>query len=637
MRTMRTILTIAACLLAGQTSGQEVRVEVAKQRPPHYVGRPVVLQFTVEGFDEEPTPTVELEQALPATLRAQTLVGAPNVMSGYSNINGQIRRYARITYVIQYSVTATAAGDYTIGPFVLKQDTKEARVEAVPITFESVPEDPDIGIRLILPEGNVYPDQRVPVKIEWSFSGDPEVIQDLAIYSPLFDQFRFAPDREPRRGDSRLPIETKDGRIILAAEAKKEQRDGKDFIVVTATRTMIPDRFGQFELAPITATLEKATKLIRDRSLFDDFGFGGSMLSEMMGDRKRAASTAVGRAVGQKKTLVVKPFPVAGRPESFAGAVGDGFSIDVAADRTVVRVGDPIRLDVTLHGRGNLENASLPPLSADGGLDPELFRLPEGDVAGKMSEGAKQFQVSVRVSEESVAEIPALAYSWFDPATETYHTARSKPIALRVMPAQVVGAGDVVSSSQTAENSPSMDDSDEGDEPREVASAAPNSPAYSLSGADLAIEPLAGAVLRNSGSWTNSLPLQLGIYGAGFLLIAVALVDRRRKDVDPAVIARRRNIRHQQERIARAARLSRKEAASEIAEAMRALVAALPDVARHEAQTVIASCESIVFAPADSSQDRLDKPLIDQAKEVSGKFKHAMESNPTRPGARGTE
>ncbi len=614
---MRTLLIVVIGLLAGQVSGQEVRVQVARQRPPHYVGRPVVIQFTVEGFDQEPTPTVETLKALSPGLRAQTEVGTPRVMSGYSNLNGRISQYVKVTHRINYVVTADKAGDFTVGPFVLKQGAKEASVEAVPISFEAVPDDPDMRIRLILPEGNVYPDQRVPVTIEWCFAGPSEVIEDLAIYSPLFDQFRFAPDREPRRGDSRMPIDTEDGRIVLAATAKQETLDGRDQIVVTATRTMIPNRVGAFELAPITAILERATAWAQDRSL----------LSEMFSDRKRAAETAIGRTLGRAQTLVVKPFPSAGRPESFAGAVGDGFSIDVAADRTVVRVGDPIGLDIKLRGRGNLENASLPPLSADGGLNPELFRLPEGDVSGRMADGAKEFEVAVRVSTESVAEIPALAYSWFDPATETYHTARSKPIALRVMPTQVVSAGDVVSSSQTTERSGSTGDGSSDGEPREVASATPTSPVYSLSGADLAIEPLAGAVLRDSGDWTSRLPLQFGLYAAGLLLIAVALLDRRRSDVDPALVARRRNVRHQRDRISHAARMPQKEAATEIAEAMRGLVVELPDVARDEAQTVIASCESVVFAPADSGETRLDPALIDQARAVAAKFKHSMMSD----------
>jgi hypothetical protein len=146
-------------------------------------------------------------------------------------------------------------------------------------------------------------------------------------------------------------------------------------------------------------------------------------------------------------------------------------------------------------------------------------------------------------------------------------------------------------------------------------------PRFSLSGADLAVEPLAGAVLRDSSSGAGWLLSQLALYGAGFLLIVVALADRKRKDVDPALVARRKNVRRRQESIARAVRLTRPEAAREIADALRALVAELPDVARDEAQAVIAECESIVFAPSGSDDARLDDALIERAKTVAARFK----------------
>src|SRR5581483_7257518 len=115
------------------------------------------------------------------------------------------------------------------------------------------------------------------------------------------------------------------------------------------------------------------------------------------------------------------------------------------------------------------ENASLPALSADDGMSPDEFRLPEGDTPGNTADGAKRFHVSVRVTDESVGEIPALAYSWFDPDSEKYQTARSQPIALRVMPAQVVSAGDVVRGSDRADQRAASG----GD--RAVAMAAPHS------------------------------------------------------------------------------------------------------------------------------------------------------------------
>ena len=158
----RILLILAVFLTGAHVGAQEVQVQVAKQRPPHYVGHPAIIQFTINGFDEESAPTVEVEQ-LPDGLRAQTVVGAPSIARGYSNINGQISQYTRVTHVINYAVTANRPGEYTVGPFVIKQGTQQASVKAVPLTFEPIPDDSDTRVRLVLPEGNIYPDQRVPV------------------------------------------------------------------------------------------------------------------------------------------------------------------------------------------------------------------------------------------------------------------------------------------------------------------------------------------------------------------------------------------------------------------------------------------------------------------------------------------
>lgn len=639
------LFTLAVLVAPAPLPAQDVRVEVAIQKPPYYTGEPVTIQFTVEGFDEQPEPTCEmqLEQPTPS-LRGQMAGANPSVFSQIIQRNGQLYQAKSITYRIDYLVTADQPGEYTVGPFAIKQGQKESRVESLKMTFQEVPADPNVRVRLVLPDKPLYPDQRVPVRIEWWYAGDFDDVLKLRIYSPLFDQFRFAPDPQPQRGASRLPIDTKDGSLGLTAETREEEFDGKRFTVVTATRTLIPDRVGEFALTPITATVRKVTEWARDRSPFGDLdsGFGGSMFRDLMGDRRRPASTELVRAVGEPQKIVVNPFPLEGRPASFAGAVGKGFSLDVAADRTVVRVGDPISLNITLRGDGNLDNASLPPLSADGGMSPDQFRLPEGEVTGTMSEGSdkpgkpgpskkpgvlpsKQFHVSVRVTDESVGEIPALAYSWFDPDSRTYQTARSKPIALRVMPAKVVSAADVVSSpspsAAPSKSRPSPASSTgSGADSTPFASAASARPVFSLSGADLAIEPAAGTVLRDSSGRFGGVLLSTVVYAAGLLLLVVAVVDRKRRDIDPAVAARLRNVRRQHARIAHAAGLPKQQAAEQIAAAVRALVAELPDVARAEAEAVMADCESVAYALKSTGDSRLDVGLVERATAVAERF-----------------
>ncbi|HVX11229.1 MAG TPA: BatD family protein [Pirellulales bacterium] len=600
-------------------SAEEARVEVATQQPPHYAGDPVVIQFTVEGFEEEPQPTCTVDTPsgeLAAGLRGQMTASNPNVFSQIIQQNGQLYRSKRVTYQIQYLVTAEQPGEYQVGPFAIQQGSRVVKADAVSMSFQAVPLDPKMRVRLVLPDRPVYPDQRVPIDIEWWYAENLENVLKLSIYSPVFDQFHFAAAPPRTRGSSQLPIDTKDGQIALPATAREEKVDGRRFVVVTANRTLIPDRPGEFTLAPITATVRKATERARSRGPFADFDdlFGGSLLGEMEG-RGQPTRTALARAEGEPQKLVVKPFPTDGRPESFVGAVGSGFSIDVVADRTVVRVGDPIGLDITLRGNGNVENASLPALSADDGMNPDQFHLPEGDASGTVADGAKRFHVSVRVTDESVGEIPALAYSWFDPETESYQTARSKPIALRVMPAQLVSAGDVVRNKSSTDPEDGKRATTDGHGERQVAMSTPHRPAVSLNGADLAIESDADTVLRDSAG--NSTFITAAMYAVGCLLVAVALVDRRRRNADPALIARRKSVRSQQDRIARAAQQPQRQAAEEIAAALRMLVAEAPNLDRDAAQAVIADCETIAYAPARGTESRLDHALVERARRIA--------------------
>ncbi|QDV86462.1 BatD family protein [Planctomycetes bacterium TBK1r] len=608
---LRSLLTSTMVLLWWATSAaaQDVNVQVATEEPPHYVGVSVIVQLTVDGLEADPQPQCVAESSSP-DVRVRLAGISPRIVQRMFQSGTQIRRIQQVTHTIQFRVTANQPGDYEIGPFVITQGNTEKRVDAITMSFAEVPTTDDMRIQLQLPE-SAYPDQRVPVTIQWWFAGDTDNVNQLRIDGTMLDEFRFAPDRTPERGGSRLPIETEEGTIALAATAERKTVDGTEFTVVSAQRTLIPNRPGTYEIAPITATIQWVTQWDqRRRSPFGDFGIGGSLLEEAFGGRRRPAKVELFRAEGEPLTFEVKPFPSQGRPESFSGAVGNGFSLDVSADRTVVRVGDPIRLTLHLRGDGNIEGATLPPLSADGGLDPGHFRLPEGDVTGVLQDDqdGKQFVVSVRVLDESINEIPSIAYSWFDAEKERYQTTRSEPIALRVMPAQVVGADAVVSS----QSAPSPNDTVANDPTAQSArSSGPRS--FSLSGADLAIERDPQRLLTGSTSLLARPSLQVAGYALGSLCLIVALVDRKRRQVDPAIRQASAVVRTQRGRIAAAERLPEKQAAKQIAEALRVAHLEIPETDRSAIQPIIAECEAIAYKPGDDADARISPDLLGRA------------------------
>ena len=114
-------------------------------------------------------------------------------------------------------------------------------------------------------------------------------------------------------------------------------------------------------------------------------------------------------AEGRPRRLTVRDLPIAGRPASFVNAIGRGFSIDVAASRTIVSVGDPIELTIRLRGDAPLDGLSRPPLDGPEGLPDARFGVPAGSVDAQTN--AKVFTVTIRVRSDETREIPPLAFS----------------------------------------------------------------------------------------------------------------------------------------------------------------------------------------------------------------------------------
>jgi hypothetical protein len=349
----------------------------------------------------------------------------------------------------------------------------------------------------------------------------------------------------------------------------------------------VPLRAGAVRIPAASVVADEATRYRRDL-------FGGRVATHV---RKL-------RATDRDRALEVSALPSAGRPPSFAGAVGQGFQLDVAADRTVVQVGDPISLTLTLRGAGNLERLGLPPLDAPGLLPKQHFRVPEGDLPGEVEGGAKRFTAVVRVLDERQQEIPALEYAWFDPEAERYETTRSRPIALSVRPAEIIGAEDVLS-----EPLPAPEDD------REVAEApeppVPASGGFSTTGADLAIERDVTLLVRDARTSWGGRGLPAGIYAGSVLAVLAALVERRRR-LEPEARARRKRADDQLDAIRAAASAPAAEAAAHIARALRALAAQHPDAHGRELDELLAACDAQAYAPAELRDDGPLDPRLHQ-------------------------
>jgi hypothetical protein len=578
------VAVLVALVLAATAAAQTVSVQSTPA--PYYAGEPIEIHVVVEGFEEDPAPSVVVASPPRGKLIASGV--HPSVSTSITIIDGKMQRTKDVTFTFVYQLEVAEPGSIEIGPFAVTQGSTSVTSRKLRLDLEALPSSDQMAVELTFPDTPVYVGERVPITLRFWLTGRlKENLHQYALRVPFFGltetfQFLEPPDAA---GTTKVEIQTPNGPLSAMGSAREETRGQETYLVVEIRRIVVPLRAGSLEIPPATLDVEEGVRFRRDL-------FGGRTPTQI---RKW-------RSADHLRRLSVKQIPADHTPQSFAGAVGTGFSLSVSADRTVVKVGEPIALHLELRGDGNLETAALPRLDAEGLLPPASFRVPDGEIPGRLEGGSKRFTAMVRVLDPGVTEIPALEYSWFDPTAAQFQSTQSRPIALSVGDAQRIGAADV----QSGEPAPESQDPDRMER---TARADSRTGPLVLTGADLAIERDPELLLRRASTRARKRWMLAGLYSGSALLLLLAQVDRRRRDVDPAVVARRRRVEGGLRRIRDASNLPASEAAAEIARAMRALLAETPDVRRPEIDALIGECDARSYAPA---ADR-DGSLIDAA------------------------
>lgn len=130
--------------------------------------------------------------------------------------------------------------------------------------------------------------------------------------------------------------------------------------------------------------------------------------------------------------ITVKPLPAQGKPADFSGMVGDyKFSADF--DRTNLKVGEALTLSINIKGDGTPGTVTDPKLP-----DFSEFRSvpPENNISKKVTGNkvitSKDIKVFLYPKKKGTFEIPAINYSWFNPAKKKYETATAGPWTIEV-------------------------------------------------------------------------------------------------------------------------------------------------------------------------------------------------------------
>jgi hypothetical protein len=217
---------------------------------------------------------------------------------------------------------------------------------------------------------------------------------------------------------------------------------GVPYTVFTWSTAITAVKAGDYQMSvqiPTTVTLRQRVQ----RPRMPD-SFGDSFFDEVFNDRffNDFFGTATQKEVAlssRSANVRILSLPTEGRPAGYSGAVG---KFDFAAEAAPRRVaaGDPVTLKLKVTGSGNFDRVNAPALEKSDAwktYTPSVKFEPEDSVGYS---GTKTFEQALVPAQSGTLQVPALAFSFFDPQTRQYATRTTATISIEVAPGQTASA-----------------------------------------------------------------------------------------------------------------------------------------------------------------------------------------------------
>ena len=367
-----------------------------------------------------------------------TVVGGPftSTSSSFQMVNGSMSHSVKCTYT--FALQAYQEGTFRVGSATL--NVKGKKVSSEPFDIKVIPDDgshaapsgggdaagqgrsqqntndPQVsGKDLFL---NVIPSKKSV------YVGD-QVVLTYKIYTKV-PVSSLSVERMP----SYAGFWTKDiSDNSNSLRQNSEYINGIEYTTAEVQKTVIvPQRAGKLTIDPmiIECVAQVRTESNRQRSMdpFEAF-FNDPFFNRNIVNVKKELTS-------QTLTLEVKSLPENGKPASFAGAVGN-YNFKSEIDKTELSTNEAFTLTLTVSGTGNVELLQMPTP-----VFPPDFEVYDPKVTSSVNptsnglSGTKKAEFLVIPRRAGSFTIPAVEFSYFNPANETYQTLQSESYEIKV-------------------------------------------------------------------------------------------------------------------------------------------------------------------------------------------------------------
>ena len=387
-----------------------------------------------------------IQQLTPPSFENFQLAGGPSQETGINNINGQVSRYIAVIFTLKPLKT----GKFTIKGASAKIGDKLLKTEPVTITvtrqaqgntataspfqiFDQplAPAAPAYGDYLLKKGENITEkvnrnmQLRLEVDKQSCYEGEP-IIATYKLYTRLKSEARI------------LQSPSFNGFSVVDIQQGEEGAqstgtlNGREYNVYTIRKAQLYAlQPGVIELEP--AELENKIQFVKEEyketgrasigGFFDDYG---------MSFPPEAILNHTVNLSNKPVSITVKPLPEKDKPASFKGAVGN-FSFEAWLAKDLFSTDESGSLFIRITGAGNMQLLTMPDITWPAGI--ESFDPVVTDKLDKLSvpvKGSKTFEIPFSVDNAGDYTIPAIAFSYFNPASGTYTTQTSKPLSFKV-------------------------------------------------------------------------------------------------------------------------------------------------------------------------------------------------------------